>query len=638
MRRQFARAILKDNIKLNQALLPTTEIRVILPVLLVLAGFALFAGKARALVLTPYFESVLVPGVSTSWTTVSLDNTYANAIPVCTYVLGTFAGTNPNYTNVPAVTRIRNIGASSFELRIQGWENSAASPGDVHCMVMDEGAHKLPDGRLVEAHSVLSDKTNGQYSLDGGWAQTLPENVSASIVHSYTNPVVVGQVMSYNDTRASVIYVSDCDSRRNHPFMTGMADGICVGKHIGMINSSRNPETIGYIVGETGSGTINNVFYELAFGSDSVLGNNAGNNGYSYPVSRHHTMAVLTQGAEDGGNGSWAALYGSTPLTASAIGLVVDEEIFAGDSTRNHTNEPVYYWAFAGAEITLVKKLINDDGGTATLADFVLSAVGPDSITGISGTPAVTKAVVEPGTYILSETSVPGYTAGTWVCTGASAVSGNKISLVGGDHATCVIVNDDEKFSTLTLVKNLTNNSGGSAVVGDFTLTFSGGGNTGSGVTGDAAITAAPVPAGSYLLTENTVAGYALQNIKCDGADADGSDGVDIKPGEKVTCYFLNDDQGIDLEIDKLVNDIAPNIGDTLTFTLLIKNAGPDVATDLHVLDPVPAGFSYVAASISGGDVRDDSSPTGTGLDWTINTLPAGASASLTFQATVLAP
>jgi len=61
-----------------------------------------------------------------------------------------------------------------------------------------------------------------------------------------------------------------------------MADGICVGKHIGMINGSRASETIGYIVGETGSGTINNVFYELAKGADSIAGNNTSNVGYTY--------------------------------------------------------------------------------------------------------------------------------------------------------------------------------------------------------------------------------------------------------------------------------------------------------------------------------------------------------------------
>jgi len=607
--------------------------------LLLMASFAVFAGNAKALVLTPYFESVLVPNVSTSWTTVALDNSYANAIPVCTYVLGTFAGTPGNYTNPPAVTRIRNITSSSFQLRIQGWENGPASTGDVHCMVMDEGAHKLPDGRLVEAHSVISDKTSGQFSTDGGWNQAILEDVSSSIVHNYSKPVVVGQVMSYNDARASVIYMSDCDNRTNEPFNTGMADGICVGKHIGMIPGARASETIGYIVGETGSGTINNVFYELAMGADSVAGNNGSNTGYTYGgLARHHTMAVLSQAAEDGGNGSWAVLYGNTPLTNGAMTLVVDEEVFAGDTSRGHTRERIYYWAFAGAEITLVKNLINDSGGTATLADFTLTATGPDTISGISGTVPVTEAVVTPGTYTLSESTVPGYTASAWECSGATKFNGVQIATVGGDHVVCKITNDDDSLSTLTLAKLVNNNFGGTAIDSDFILSFNGQGVSGSGITGAASVTAVTVPAGNYTLSENSIPGYQLQGIKCDGKDAVGTDGLTINPGEKVVCTFINIDKGVDLVITKSTSDSSPNIGDTLTFTLLVKNDGPDTATNLHVLDPVTAGFSYVASSMTGGDVQDDSSPTGVGLDWTINNLPANASVTLTFQATVLPP
>ena len=174
---------------------------------------------------------------------------------------------------------------------------------------MDAGAHTLPDGRLVEAHSALSDQTTGQFSTDGGWTSPTWEDVSSSIVHSYSNPVVLGQVMSFNDNRASVIHVNDCDNRVNNPFHAGMADGICVGNHIGMIPGDRNPETIGYIVAEAGSGTINNVFYELALGADIVGGNNATNSGYVYGLNSDHNVAVLTQAGEDGGNGSWAVLY-----------------------------------------------------------------------------------------------------------------------------------------------------------------------------------------------------------------------------------------------------------------------------------------------------------------------------------------
>jgi len=542
------------------------------------------------------------------------------------------------------VTRIRNITSNSFQLRIQGWEDGPASTNNVHCMIMDEGAHKLPDGRLVEAHSVLSDKTVGQYALDGNWNQANMEDVSASIVHTYNKPVVVGQVMSYNDPRASVISLSDCDNQRNNPFHQNQADGICVGKHIGMIRSTRADETIGYIVGEAGSGTINNVFYELAFGPDIVYGKTNGDPGFYYTgLQKHHTIAVLTQGGEDGGNGSWAVLYGDTPLENGRMTLAVDEEIFAGDSSRVHTNEPVYYWAFAGAEITLVKNLINDSGGPATLADFELTATAPDTISGISGSTAVTKAVVTPGDYVLSETQVPGYIASDWTCTGATRFRRGSITVVGGDHAVCTITNEDGDFSTLTLVKEVTNNQGGTAVVSDFVLTFDGEGVVGSGITGAAAVTDAAVPPGNYTLTENSIPGYVQDNLECDGRDRNVTNGLKIFPGERVKCKFYNIDKefvavpkDIDLAIVKSVNDLTPNIGDTVTFKIEITNNGPDTALDFHVTDPVRAGFSYIASSMTGGDAQNDSSPAGTGLDWTINTLPVGSSVVLTFQATVL--
>ena len=183
----------------------------------------------------------------------------------------------------------------------------------MHCIIVEEGAHTLPDGRQLEAHSVLSDQATGQSSTDGtGWNQSTLEDVSASIVHTYANPVVLGQVMSFNDNRASVINVSDCTGRQNHPFRTGANDTICVGKHIGQIPDTRIPETIGYIVAEAGSGTVNNVFYELALGADAVAG--LGSNPVdSYPLATDHTVAVLTQSSEDGGNGSWACLLYTSP-------------------------------------------------------------------------------------------------------------------------------------------------------------------------------------------------------------------------------------------------------------------------------------------------------------------------------------
>ena len=603
---------------------------------LVLALF-LPAG-ARAFDLSSYMEIQLVENVSTSWTTVALENTYSSAVPVCTYVLETFAGSNPNYTNPPAVTRIQNITSNSFQLRIQGWEDSNASTSDVHCLIVDEGVHTLPNGQKVEAHKVDSDFTTGQSATDGSWQQNDLEDVSATISHIYTNPVVLGQVISFNDSRASVIYVNDCDSRANHPFMANQADGLCVGKHIGQITDSRATEEIGYIVAEAGSGTENNIFFELARGSDSVAGNNATNSGDTYAVSQHHTIAVLTQAAEDGGNGSWAVLYGSDPLAGNNIDLAVDEEIFEGDKTRNHTNEQVYYWAFSAAELTLQNTLINDSGGTGTLPLFTLAATGTDSFSGVSGTSAVTDVNVTPGTYTLSESMVSGYDASAWVCTGATSYTSTQVVLSVGDDAVCTITNDDRQFGTLTLEKDVTNNSGGAALETDFTLSYSTAGFSGSGVEGQAAVTGVPVPPGDYVLNETLLTGYEQLAIICSGADSDGTDGLTIEEGEAVTCVFENNDLGVDLDIDKTVDDLTPNIGQTLTFSLLVSNGGEVAAEDIKITDIVRPGFDYVSSSISGADARDDTDPISAGLSWDIGSLPVGASVTVTYQVVVQSP
>ena len=118
---------------------------------------------------------------------------------------------------------------------------------------------------------------------------------------------------------------------------------------------------------------------------------------------------------------------------------------------------------------------------------------------------------------------------------------------------------------------------------------------------------------------------------------------------------FFNDnvlvecpDNEVNLAITKSVNDTSPNIADTVTFSLLIENLSPNVATDVLVTDIVPAGLSYVPGTMTGiapavsGINPDQSSPTGTGLRWTISSLPAapsaGSSTTLTFQAVVNAP
>src|SRR6266496_3409355 len=112
-----------------------------------------------------------------------------------------------------------------------------------------------------------------------------------------------------------------------------------------------------------------------------------------------------------------------------------------------------------GVTLTLVKVVTNNNGGMKMLFDFPLTASGPVTISGTSGTTAVTGRAVDAGSYALTEQTQTGYTASTWSCSGGTQ-NGANIAIDLGGAATCTINNDD--FApTLTLVKVVTNDNGG---------------------------------------------------------------------------------------------------------------------------------------------------------------------------------
>ncbi|MGH8172736.1 MAG: DUF7507 domain-containing protein, partial [Rhodanobacteraceae bacterium] len=82
------------------------------------------------------------------------------------------------------------------------------------------------------------------------------------------------------------------------------------------------------------------------------------------------------------------------------------------------------------------------------------------------------------------------------------------------------------------------------------------------------------------------------------------------------------------------VDNAAPNIGDTVTFTITAHDNGPNDATGVVVTDLLPAGLGFVSATPSQGAYSS-----ATGL-WNIGTLTSGGStstATLTIVATVTA-
>lgn len=83
-----------------------------------------------------------------------------------------------------------------------------------------------------------------------------------------------------------------------------------------------------------------------------------------------------------------------------------------------------------------------------------------------------------------------------------------------------------------------------------------------------------------------------------------------------------------DLELSKTVDDAAPDVGDQITFTLTVDNAGIGTATGVQVQDILPTGYTFVSAV--GNGTYDEN----TGL-WDIGDVPNGASASIDITVTV---
>lgn len=219
------------------------------------------------------------------------------------------------------------------------------------------------------------------------------------------------------------------------------------------------------------------------------------------------------------------------------------------------------------ASLTVAKQIDSDDGGTATLDDFDVSVdaeevawSNPSSTTG--GSELVAS---EPGTYTLSEADVPGYTEGTWSCidddeqdvpvSNGGLFSGADVTVAEDQHVTCSITNSDDA-PTLTLLKSVTNDDGGNAEPGDFTLRLDG------GIYDNAPFSSGampPVVAGTpYTLSEDDFFGYASLGVTCFDETAEGvvPHPVTLAAGQIVTCTLGNDDVAPELTVIKtVVND-----------------------------------------------------------------------------------
>jgi uncharacterized repeat protein (TIGR01451 family) len=327
----------------------------------------------------------------------------------------------------------------------------------------------------------------------------------------------------------------------------------------------------------TGTGTLNSASVTVrgATSTDTACGE----------IPNPNVTITKTVSSEPvrGANGVWTIGYELHVTNASAAGpgfYVLDDALRFGGGVTIQTVQASAVTAgltvnpaFDGVVDQHVASNSIEPGGSHVYRVTVTATVG----VGNPGSGDCDPATSGPGTGFLNsaQITVGGTTVGALVC---------------------------RPFSTLTLIKNLINDAGGNATLGQFILSATAGGSAViNGPDPDAALNSgigAAVPAGDYTLSETTVPGYAASNWSCTGGSVNGSI-VTVTDSANVVCVVTNDDRPVDLQLTKSDGGASAVAGSgAFDYTLTIDNVGTrdaDLGEAVVVTDQLPAGMSFVA-------------------------------------------
>ncbi|MCW5212430.1 DUF11 domain-containing protein, partial [Desulfobulbus sp. TB] len=98
-------------------------------------------------------------------------------------------------------------------------------------------------------------------------------------------------------------------------------------------------------------------------------------------------------------------------------------------------------------------------------------------------------------------------------------------------------------------------------------------------------------------------------------------------PASTTASVYINAPRP-ELVLEKIANVATVNPGGTVTYTLAYQNIGTQDATGVTLTDPLPNGFTYVSAT--GSPTTEPTVGTNGTVVWTIGTVTAGATASVT--------
>jgi len=306
----------------------------------------------RAYPITEQLEAITITGLGTGFTPVTFENEYISPVVVCNGQAASSASWLP-------LVRLRNVSIGGMEARVQKFSDTPDNypttdvfVGDVYCLVSEAGAHQLPDDTWYHAgRTNVGATTNGHSWNTNVNPMVRVNNLTGNMVGPLA---VLGQVMTQADARPQAAHVrgssgaTGCAGRQTDPFAGGVRTSFCIGRHSGYYSLPRAGETLGWIAfprGSDGFVASDGKYVEYGRGktSDSVRDVLNAAAPYTFGTTVQLDMAVTTQQAEDGGDGSYSGLFGGNPLAGSNIRMALDE---SANRDRAHTTEPVGWWGF----------------------------------------------------------------------------------------------------------------------------------------------------------------------------------------------------------------------------------------------------------------------------------------------------
>jgi|GEM_PF-1121900 len=302
-----------------------------------------------------------------------------------------------------------------------------------------------------------------------------------------------------------------------------------------------DPSSINLAAGETVTCTFTNTKKPKLTVTKIVVNNNGGTkqvsdfplfvDGNSVTSAVKNTSTIGSHTVSETTDSGYTSTIGGDCAADGSITLAAGD-----DKTCTITNDD------KPAKLIVIKHVINDNGGTATAANFTLDSGGandsPDNFPGAES--PGTEVTLDAGSYNVTESGPTGYTASFSAdCSG---------SIANGQTKTCTVTNDDQA-AKLIVIKHVINNNGGTATAANFTLDSGGSNDSPDNFPGaESPGTNVTLDAGSYNVTESGPSGYTASF----SADCSGT----IASGQTKTCTVTNDDQPAKLIVIKhVIND-----------------------------------------------------------------------------------